>query len=48
MEIFGLHECIKDVTRRLAKLGLSQSLPIIIPQEHRPARLADIAQCCRS
>jgi carboxymethylenebutenolidase len=30
MEIFGLHEYIKDVTRRLAKLGHSRSRPITI------------------
>lgn len=49
MEIFGLHEYIKDVTRRLAKLGAFAVAPTIISARASISpRSRTSLNCCRS
>ncbi|MFT3731951.1 MAG: dienelactone hydrolase family protein [Hyphomicrobium sp.] len=44
MEVFGLHEYIKDVTRRLAKLGLFAVAPDYYFRQGDLAKISDIQQ----
>jgi len=48
MEVFGLHEYIRDVTRRLASSVHSRSRRIIISAKAISPRLPIFRSCCRS
>jgi carboxymethylenebutenolidase len=43
-EIFGVHEHIKDISRRLAKLGYFAVAPALFAREGNVARMTDIQQ----
>ena len=43
-EIFGVHEHIKDICRRLAKLGYFAVAPALYARQGDPAKLADVSQ----
>jgi carboxymethylenebutenolidase len=43
-EIFGVHEHIKDITRRLAKLGYYAIAPELYARQGNPAEISDIKE----